>query len=182
MSTSRRTLRVFLGALPLLAALCGCSVPRAAGAGRGEALLVRLNDYRAGTRYELASESHTSPVEYYSDERSDAVRKVQTDEVMSVFSAELARQGFGAHAQTGPAPAVASGGVIRWGLEVERPAGCEHWLVGPGSSAADWRAFQECQQLFLDLYNLTVSYQTVENQSGEAFFGEEPRDPGKRLR
>src|SRR5262245_45450117 len=125
-------------------------------------LLVRLQDFRTGERFELAGESHTDRVTYYSGERHDAARKVQSDDIMTAFVEELDRQGYGAHARTGRAPALGSTDVIRWGLEVESGKAQTHWLVGTGSQAGDWQAFQKCRDTFLQLYNITVSYQAVE--------------------
>jgi hypothetical protein len=145
------------------------------------ALLITLRDYKAGQRFELASESHTDRVRYYSDARIEAVRKVQTDEVMTAFLRELERQGLGQHARAGPAPEV-GGEVIRWGLEVEGHTGTLHWLVGTGSSPEDWRAFQGCRDMFLQLYNSTVSFQAVRNESGKRYFEEQARAHGGRTR
>src|SRR5881628_3803421 len=122
--------------------LTACSSPGAAPDG-GAALLVTLHDFRSGKRFELASESHTNRVEYYSDQRSDAARKVLPDQAMVAFVEELDHQGFGKHARTGHAPAVAQGDMIRWGLEVESRSGQTHWLVGTGSPPADWQEFQK---------------------------------------
>lgn len=138
-------------------------------------LLVTLQNLRSGERFQLASESHTDRVTYYSGERSDAARKVQTDEIMSAFVGELDRQGFGKYARPGRAPALGSGDVIRWGLEVEGPSGQAHWLIGTGSPPADWQVFQKCRDTFLQLYNITVSYQAVENAGGRSYFDDKTR-------
>lgn len=156
------------------ALLCACA---SSGAARGSssALLVTLHDFKTGESFELASESHTERVAYYSDARADAARKVQTDEIMSAFVGEIERQGLARHAQAGRAPTLAPGGVISWGLEVARGPDSSHWLVGKGSAPADWQEFQKCRDTFLQLYNITVSFQAVRNDSGRGFFGEKPR-------
>ncbi|NOT31048.1 MAG: hypothetical protein HOP15_11425 [Planctomycetes bacterium] len=162
------------------AILCACA---SSGAARSSsALLVTLHDFKSGVSFELASESHTERVAYYSGARADAARKVQTDEIMSLFVGEIERQGLARHAQVGRAPALAPGGVISWGLEVECGPETSHWLVGKGSAPADWQEFQKCRDTFLQLYNITVSFQAVQNDSGRGFFGEEPRSAadGKR--
>ena len=153
-----------------LTACASGSGNRAAPAKGHEGVLITLRDYRAGTRLELASESHTDRVEYYSQSRRDAARKVQNDEVMQALVGELDRQGFDDHCQGGRAPEIAQGDVIRWGLEVEQGGQEAHWLIGPGSSQNDWKEFQECRDTFLQIYNITVSYQALENPSGKSFF------------
>jgi hypothetical protein len=139
------------------------------------ALLVTLHNYRGGERFELASESHTERVAYYSSARTDAARKVQTDEVMQAFLRELERLGLEEHARVGRAPAGAASAVIRWGLEISSGERQVHWLVGTGSAQEDWRAFERCRDTFLQLYNSTVSYQSVQNESGKAFFDDRAR-------
>lgn len=162
--------------LPFLAAfLAACASQGSAGVSESRELLVTLHNYKAGERYELASESHTDRVAYYSGERADAVRKVQSDDVMTAFLSELERQGLGTHARVGAAPAIGAGDVVRWGLEVESGPQKLHWLVGTGTSADDWQAFQSCRDMFLEVYNRTVSYQSVRNESGKQFFDEQAR-------
>lgn len=155
--------------------LGACATSGAARNETGIALLVALENLRTGERFELASESHTDRVTYYSDERKDAARKVQTDEIMSAFVGELGRQGFEEHARTGRAPAIGSGDVIRWALEIESHSSQTHWLVGTSSPPADWQAFQRCRDTFLQLYNITVSYQAVENAGGRSYFDDKAR-------
>jgi hypothetical protein len=163
-----------LGCLLVSGFLTACASSGASGVGASE-VLVRLHDFRTRERFELASESHTDRVKYYSDGRHDAARKVQTDEIMSAFVGELERQGYTDRARAGRAPAIGSGDVIRWGLEVERGPNQSHWLVGTGSQPADWQAFQKCRDTFLQLYNITVSYQAVQNDSGGSYFGNQER-------
>jgi len=140
-------------------------------------VLVTLRNFKSGERFELASESHTKRVEYYSGQRTDAARKIQSDEVMSAFLDELERQGFSAHAQPGKAPSIASGDVIRWGLELEHGEDHRHWLIGTGSAGDDIAAFQKCRDTFLQLYNVTVSYQTVHNDTGKQYFQDSKGTP-----
>lgn len=147
----------------------------AGGSSDGRPMLVTLHNFKTGERFELASESHTNRVSYYSGKRGDAARKVQTDEVMSAFVRELERQGLASHAQAGRAPSAAGSNVIRWGLEIEENGAPVHWLVGTGSAPEDWQEFQGCRDMFLELYNATVSYQAVENASGKQFFDDQAR-------
>lgn len=171
MSPRQRLLGCLLSWAPLVA----CASTSAEPDDAGTALLVSLQNLRTGECFELASETHTDRVSYYSDARKDAARKVQTDEIMAAFLGELDRQGFGKHARPGRAPAIGSGDVIRWALEVESGSNHAHWLVGTGSSPEDMQDFQKCRDMFLQLYNITVSYQTVENAGGKAYFDEKAR-------
>jgi len=154
----------------LCAALTGCASSGSATHEGSKSLLVTLHDFKSGTRFELASESHTDRVKYYSDARGDASRKVVSDEFMSALVGELERQGLGAHAQAGRAPSTAPGGVISWGLEVEDGETSTHWLIGKGSAPADWKEFQYCRDMFLEMYNATTSFQAVKNPSGKQLF------------
>jgi hypothetical protein len=175
-------LQRFLGSV-LGAFLSSCAGSGTASDTPEPELLVILHDFKAGERFELASESHTDRVAYYSGERSDAARKVQTDEVMSAFLRQLDELGLGQHARAGRAPAIGSGDVIRWGLEVESADSRVHWLVGTGSPASDWKEFQACRDTFLELYNYTVSYQAVRNESGRQYLDERaPAAAGQKKR
>jgi hypothetical protein len=167
-----RVQRILACALPVL--LAACASPRSSGGEAGGARLVTLRDFRSGQRFELASESHTQRVSYYSDARSEAARKVQSDEVMAALVDELERQGLADHARDGRAPALESGGVLRWGLEVQEGERARHWLIGQGSGASDWQEFQRCRDTFLELYNVTVSFQAVRNEQGKDFFKSRP--------
>jgi hypothetical protein len=181
MKTSQRLLCTFLAVPLALAPLAaGCAGAGSAPDADGSAVLVTLHDFKSGGRFELASESHTDPVAYYSGERDDAARKIQEDAIMVAFADELERRGFEAHAQPGRAPSMGTADVIRWGLEIERAGAQAHWLVGTGSAPADWEEFQLCRDMFLELYNVTVSYQTVENASGKAYFEERAEPRGGR--
>lgn len=167
----------------LLSACASPSGSARAHEGSPANVLVSLCNYKSGERFELASESHTNRVDYYSSTRRDAVRKVQGDDIMSAFVEELGREGFEKHAQPGPAPKVSSGDVIRWGIEVQDGEKSAHWLVGTGSQADEWKTFQTCRDTFLQLYNVTVSYQAIENKDGKRYFDQQPLNssgkPGK---
>ena len=158
---------VFLASCLLVAC---ASTPSGAADGDGAKLLVVLHDYKNGQDLELASESHTQRVEYYSSARGDASRKVQTDEIMSAFVGQLTKAGFEEHARAGRAPSLPASNVVRWGLEVERDGQREHWLIGASTDMEAMKDFQECRDTFLQLYNITVSYQTIENKDGEKIF------------
>jgi hypothetical protein len=163
--------------LVLLLGAVGCTSPGSGRARGNRKVLVSLRDYRATQRLELASETHTDRVTYYSNERPDAARKVQTDDVMGALVDELDGRGFEAHASAGPAPRSARAEVVRWALEIEVDGQAQHWLVGPGTAGEEWKSFQACRDAFVQLYNVTVSYQTVRNGTGGEFFQD---DAGKR--
>lgn len=165
---------------PVLARLCclgaillaSCAGATASADGGGERLRVLLQDYSAGQHFELASESHTDRVAYYSEVRSEAARKIQTDEVLALLVDELERQGFAEHAQAGRAPTRAGSAVTR-ALEIEDGDTTRHWLIGNGSPLEERKAFNECLAQFLDLYNISASFQTIDNPRGPEFFEQE---------
>lgn len=169
-----------LRTLVLLAFLLGSAACSSPGSGRARGthkVLVTLRDYRAALPLELASETHTDRVSYYSHERHDAARKVQTDPVMAALVDELDERGFESHAAPGTAPTQVRADVVRWALAIEIDGQAQHWLVGPGTQADEWKAFQGCRDAFVQLYNVTVSYQSVQNASGGGLFQD---DAGKR--
>jgi hypothetical protein len=152
----------------------GCSSAGSAPAGDAARLRVTLRDYKGGRRFELVSESHTSRVDYYSEARGDAARKFQSDKVMALLVEELDKQGFDEHEQEGRAPS-AGGELITWGLEVQTGDRTRHWIVGRGSAFEDLTDFGECREAFLQLYNVTDSYQAIENPGGKQIFEKPPQ-------
>lgn len=130
---------------------------------------VTLRNYDAAQLFELVSESHTSRVEYYSQVREDAARKIQSDEVMDALLDELGAQGFEEFAHPGRAPTQKSE-VISQSLEIEHGDTTEHWIVGKGSSPVERQRFRECMLAFVQIYNLTASYQALENPQGSQIF------------
>jgi hypothetical protein len=164
---SRRALATLL-LLPFLAA---CASSGGGGGGRAQRLRVTLRDYTQGARFELVSESHTDRVTYYSQARSDAARKVQTDEVMRALVREIDGKGFGNHSQEGPAPSQ-GGRALSRSIEVERDGAVEHWPIGNGSQVDERQAFHVCVDEFLQLYNISASFQAVENPVGRDYFEE----------
>jgi len=168
-----------VAALLLGLAALGCSSAGSKSSdSAGAAVLVTLRNFRSGERFELASESHTDRLAYYSDARGEAQRKVQSDEIMSAFVDELERQGYADHAQAGRAPSLEGSDVVRWGIEVEDGEQRTHWLVGTSSPPNDWNAFQKCRDTFLQLYNITVSFQAVQNkEAGKKYFDAQQTRP-----
>lgn len=148
---------------------CASAGSEARSAAPAERMRVTLRDYEAQQLFELVSESHTSRVEYYSAVRSDAARKIQTDEVVDALIDELEDRGFDDFAQAGQAPSRGNELVSR-SLEIERGDKTEHWVVGRGSAADEQLRFHDCMLTFVELYNLTASYQTIENPSGGEIF------------
>ena len=159
--------RSFLVALPCFLGACASTPSEPT---RTE-VLVTLRNYQTGQRFELASESHTDRVTYYSSERSDAVRKVQVDEVMVALVEELDKRDYGTHARPGSAPATGNDS-MRWALELQSGDNQLNWTIGTNDPRERWLSFQKCRDLFLELYNATVSFQTVENQQGRGYFQE----------
>ena len=131
--------------------------------------MVTLHDYAAGRSFELASESHTNRVAYYSSARGDAARKIQDDEVMELLLKEMRSQGFRKYAQDGSAPRNGGRAVSR-AFQLEEKGEATHWLVGDGSPADERLAFNACLEQFLGLYNISASYQTVSNPHGHDYF------------
>ena len=164
------------------AALAACASSGSAEQGDERAVLVALRDYRQKRVFELASESHTDRVEYYSHARKDAARKIQSDEVMGALLEELERQGLEDHEKVGPAPSTgaASSGVLEYSLEIERGSTSAHWLIGQGTLPEETLAFQQCAKTFLELYNVTLSLQSVENPEGRALFDRSKADAAAR--
>lgn len=166
MRTFQRLLS-FLVAIPLCALATGCaSTPEAPADAK---VLVALQNYQTGQRFELASESHTDRVTYYSSSRGDAARKIQKDDVMVALVEELERLDYGAHAHEGRAPEKA-GETMRWALELASDTKTLNWAIGTGNAKDDWLAFQKCRDTFLELYNVTMSFQTVQNDQGRGYF------------
>jgi len=164
--------RSLLGLLALGGALlAGC----ASGGGstsestEGGRLCVTLFDYAEGRRFSLASESHTDRVAYYSQPRDDAGLKIQADEVVAALVDQMERRGFRRFATEGRAPA-SGGAVVTRALEIERGGQRSAWIVGKGSEADERRAFFEAMNEFFQLYNISQSYQVIENPGGRDVF------------
>jgi hypothetical protein len=75
-------------------------------------------------------------------------------------------KGFGENAQEGPAPREALGRYTR-SFEVEQNGLVTSWAIGKSTTAE--RAFYECQRVFVEVYNQTLSYQTVDPEKGSLF-------------
>lgn len=142
------------------------------GADTDAPLRVTLRNYRGDQFFELVSEVHTDRVRYYSTPRDSASRKIVDGEVVSALIEELDARGFRKRSKAGRAPSQ-GGSLLTWGLEVDRGGPVQHWIVGQGTPAEDVLAFQQGMQVFLELYNNVVSFQTIENPDGRQFFENE---------
>lgn len=161
-SASTRRLLLVLALLPLAA---GC-----ASTGHGKHLRVQLEYFgQRPQRFEIVSESYADRVAYYSEKRTDAARKFQSDEVMQALLDELDRRHLKRFQQPGRAPSDGRG-VVKRAFEIERGGGVYHWSIGDGSEVDELQDFIECTQAFLQLYSSTPGYQTIENDEGAAFF------------
>jgi hypothetical protein len=179
---SSRTLSLSLLCLVgLLLGGCASSGGNRTSARRGtdEPLRVTVHMYDAGSQLELVGESSMSAVDLYSEARATASSKVQGDEVMEALAKQLGKQGFQRYAREGRAPSV-GGRVYTRSIEIWRAGDSSHWAVGPGSADDERRAFNSCLADFLQLYNVTASYQTIENEDGKAFFQQPNVGSGNR--
>ena len=163
---SLSVLAPFVTALGLLA---GCTATGGAGGGDASRIRITLQAYEHDQHFELASESHTDRVAYYSRLRQDAARKVARDEVMDALADELDDQGFADHSQEGRAPS-RGGTLISWSFEIGRGERIDHWAIGNGSDVDERLAFHECRNVFVQIYNLTTSFQAIENPDGGHLF------------
>lgn len=165
----RSALALCLSTLLLLA---GC----ASSGHTGGKLRVTLVDHAGGRRFELVNESHTSSVEYYSQPRRDAARKIVSDRLLGALLSELNGRGFSDHAQPGAAPSGNASGRVTRSLEVDRGERIDHWSVGSGTDVEERLEFMGCSSAMLEMYNLAQSYQTIDNSGGGAILhGSSPR-------
>lgn len=173
---------VLLGTLLVFLAACasGGGTKGDRNASSGDRLRVSLRNYQAEQFFELVSESHTDRLGYYSQERASAARKIQADEVMDALVAELDRLGLEDHMTGGRAPTQGGNSVLRWSLEYEENGRVSHWLVAEGTAPDERVAFNECLNTFLQLYNVSASFQTIGNEKGHAYFDDQ--DPSVRQR
>lgn len=162
-----RALFVF-AALPLLV-LAACAGPRSSNySSSGEsnyispngAIRVTFRDYRSGLVMNLLNESHSDPVEFYSQPRNDASTKIQTDEIVDALLEVFDAKGFERMQYEGPAPQ--NGGGASRAIAVERRGRIQHIVFRPQDARTDRLAFNDCAAAFLEISNLTYGAQTVE--------------------
>jgi len=166
-------------ALSLSLSATGCASSGSSG-GKGEKVRISLRGYKGNQFFELVSESHTNPVEYYSQARTSAARKIIDDELVVALAKEMGKRGFKKNKKPGRAPSQ-GGSVLTWGIEVARDSGVDHWVVGRGTPGDEMIAFGKVHTVFLEVYNAYNSYQTVTNQSGRNIF-DTPKSPPAGVR
>ena len=164
----QKLLALFLAFLPF-----GACASTGSGSD-GDRVRITLHDYRNGQFFELAGESHTNRVEYYSTSRSSAARKIITDTKANSLANEMLKRGFKKNHKPGRAPSQ-GGSLLTWGLEVSRNDEIQHWVVGKGTEIGQQQEFQKTRKAFLDMYNAAFSFQTIENEKGRSFFDRQTR-------
>ena len=162
-----RRLSGLLGACALAA--CSSAGARAADA-PPRAIAVSLHGVGAAP-FELVSAGHTRPVDLYSEERSTASTKVQEDAVMAALVEHLDDLGFDRYAHAGTAPrGPDAGGAFAKAIEVQDGAASAWWALTPAAGKDEIAAFGSAMSAFLQLYNLTQGWQSVDNESGSEYF------------
>lgn len=181
-----------LAAILLIAPACTSTPPGESGSGvtaagdaeqapapKGPAYLLRYVEYRPGVRLELVNPSHTTPVDQYSKVRADAARKVTSEEWMDELVKFLRKQGWEEEARSGPAPSGAQSS-CKWALELVGPGGTTH-VVQPLSTQGDsLERLRVLRAAFLDTYNATPGFQTVQTESGKLPFKQPNYDKKSR--
>lgn len=167
------TLLGLVAATPLLGACAsgGTSLggtDAAAASSEERAVRVSLIGYGRPS-FVLVSNSHTSRVELYSDERGAPSRKVQTDAVMGALVDHLDDLGMAEFATPGRAPR-ADDSRFLWAFEVEDGDVRRWWPLGSATPVDEQRAFAAARSDFIDLFNLTQAFQSVDNEVGSDYF------------
>ena len=170
-----------LAATPLLGACAGSGTSSGrtdalGGTSPSEERAVRVSLIGYGRpSFVLVSNSHTSRVELYSDERGAPSRKVQTDEVMGALVAHLDDLGLAEFATAGRAPR-ADDTRFLWAFEIEDEGQRRWWPLGGATPADEQRAFAAARADFIDLFNLTQAFQSVDNEIGADYFDVKNRE------
>lgn len=170
MRTSARSTFVFLALAPLPAALAGAcgSTGTEDDSGPARAIAVDLVGYGPAP-FQLVSESHTSRVDLYSQERDSASTKVLNDEVMGALVEHLDELGFDSYARPGSAP-VEGGGAFAKAIQVEEGGKRAWWPLAASAGADELKSFNTAVRDFLDLYNIAQGWQSVDNSLGGDYF------------
>jgi len=161
-------LRTSFLALTLAACSAACS---SSPATKPHPQRVSFFDFRNGTCIELVNETHTGRLEQYSERvtRTEATRKVQTDEIMSSLVDLLRDQGFDDQAQPGPAPRESDGQSVL-ALEIEDGDKVQHALGYKGMPTEARQKLLGLVQNVVELYNQTYGLQAVKLKEGETPF------------
>jgi len=140
---------------------------------------VALRDFRRAQRFELVNEAQRSRIDQYSQVRSDANTKIQTNEIMATLAEYLREHGFDEFGQPGSLPEQVAEG-IAWGMELREGAQARYVLgYPPGFDLAQQQKLRDLRVAFLETYNQTYSLQAVEVKPGETPF-KAPATPQKR--
>lgn len=126
--------------------------------------------YKTGQQITLVNETHTDPLDYYSDARQSSSTKIQTDEIVAALIEFFGREGFDRYASPGAAPAAAIGQTSQ-SLEVEVEGQRRHVLWGVDRPEKERDSFVTCRDGLMEIWNATYAAQSVENERGEAVFG-----------
>ena len=165
----------------LLLAACASSprsdAPSPSG-DQGEPLRLTYHQAKDDRVLELVNETHTDPVEYYSQERSSNARKIQNDEIMAELLGYMSKNGFDRWSLAGAAARPGAG--VAWTLEVETPRGVSHVAWRSGASRSELEDLKAIKEAFVAIYANTGSAQSVRLKPGENPF--ETPDPQRSNR
>ena len=161
----------FATLLPTLLWACAST----GGSSASEPRSIAVSLHGVGTApFELVSESHTRPVDLYSTERAVPSTKVLEDDVMAALVEHLDELGFDGYARAGTAPDD-GGTAFAKAIEVQEEGGSAWWALTPAASRDEIVAFGTAMKDFLDLYNLTQGWQSVDNEVGSDYFDRKKR-------
>jgi hypothetical protein len=161
-----------------LAGACSSGGARTDEGGPVEKISVSLVGYGPAP-FTLVSESHTSRVELYSNERSDAGAKVLGDEVMRALVDHLEELGLDDHGEPGAAPAASGGAAVVKAFNVEDDGERSYWPLTPAAGKAELEDFSTAVKDFLGLYNVTQGWQSVDNTLGGDYFDRKKAGGGR---
>lgn len=175
-----RPLCVWILACLLGVSLTGCG-SLGSSDGKASAERITLRDYKSERQardFELYDKGSGDELAYYSEARNQAPRKFIEPKMMTALFEFMSKNGFATYAQEGPAPRhMDPTGRLRYAFEWKTRDGVRHWPMGDSNIApalaAERKDFRAAQQMFLELYNATSSYQAVQNASGRDLFDEE---------
>ena len=144
-----------------LAALVGCASSSQSVSAIGQPARIRIVSYTSGQAFELVNESHTDRLELYSETRSNAATKVQTDEVVDEVLDYFDDLGLYDLATAGLAPPLGDTRYTRV-IEIDTPGRQLHLGLDGTTSREDQVVFEKCFAGFLDVYNATYQLQSVD--------------------
>jgi len=153
----------------LVATLCAaCASSGGGSGGPPRPIAISLVGYGAAP-FELVSESHTSRVDLYSAELPTAATKVVNDEVMVALLEHLEELGYRGYSRPGQAPE-ANGKALVKSIQVDENGAKTWWPLVETASVQELKAFQTAMRDFIDLYNISQSWQSVDNTLGGEYF------------